>query len=174
MVFKKSAKHPRFDRSILVIGVGLPLFHPANGIRSSLILIGSALLSVLILEALFNIVKRFWLRSFRPLFVIIVSATVVQGIFLVVHSKAWIDFNEAASFLPLVLMCALLLGFHTISTLDPLSGRIRLWAEFSFLVFVVGIVREWIPALVHFSPTPFWLSAWILAFVLFYRTRWMS
>ncbi len=157
------------NQTTMIIVSTAPLFYGASDIGQAAFLSAAVLLAVLIFEIIFYVTKRFWLHSLRPLFALIVLASVLSGIFLICEPFL-INGKEASShFFPLTLVSAFLLVQSTITMNQLFKSRIKNWIGFSALLLIIGVSRHWNGTFQMFPSAAFWVSGGALGIFFFLK-----
>ena len=159
------------SRITLATVSNVPLFYGASDLGKAAFLSGSVLLAIFIFEVVFHLTKRFWLHSVRPLFALIILASVLSGIYLISRAFLWEGRAATLQFFPLTLVSAFLLSCGTTAMNESFGSRIGTRAGFSILLLIVGVARRWGGTFQSFPPGPFWVSAFALSIFFFWNKK---
>ena len=154
----------------MAIVSAVPLFNGTTSLGEAAFLSVSVLSAVFTFEMIFSLTKRFWLRSLRPLFALLILASVLGGVFLICDFLL-LEQVRAVRVFPLTLVSAFLLVQSTLLANETSSNRIRVWAQFSILLLIVGIFRQLSGIFREFPPAPFWISGLVLGVFFFLKPK---
>lgn len=146
----------------------IPLFHGASDVWKAAFLSASVLFAVFTFELIFSLMKRFWLYSLRPLFALLILASVLSGVFLACNFLL-LEQAAAVRIFPLTLTSAFFLVQSTLLANERSIGRIQVWIGFSALLLIVGISQDVNGMFREFLPVPFWVSGIALGIFFFLK-----